>query len=137
MTPARVANRARMHRAQASANQAFLVGLIRRDGCPVCGPVPGYVDLMAFEAHHVDGNEKEREVSKVMRLGSAFQAEMAKCVMMHCGCHRRLHHLLGNRGAWRDLPRPGEDARAQLDRLILACRAEVEGERRAQGYFFA
>jgi hypothetical protein len=133
-----VASRARLRERNLSSNQAFLVALIRREGCPVCGPVPDYVDLMAFEAHHVDGNEKEREISEVMRLGAAtFQAEMAKCVMMHCGCHRRLHHLLGNRGAWRDLPRPGEDARAQLDRLILACRAEVEGERRAQGYFFA
>lgn len=118
-------------------NEAILVESIRLNGCPVCGPVDGYIDIYAFAFHHFDPTKKCNEMGKLMAGGpERVTAELAQGASLHCGCHVRLHcsrHL----GRWKGLKPllPGETRESQFRRIAAACRAEVEEEKKAQGFF--
>lgn len=115
-------------------NTATMLASILLNGCPVCGPVE-FIDTFAFAFHHFDPAKKDG----LLGLGLApriYNAGLAAGAHLHLGCHVRLHcsrHL----GKWEGLrpPLPGESRESQLYRIAAACRAEVEEERRSQGFF--
>jgi len=56
--------------------------------CQICG----YSQcIQALEFHHKDPNEKDFAISSKTRAWKFVEAELAKCVMLCCRCHREVH----------------------------------------------
>lgn len=53
----------------------------------------GYNKILgALEFHHLDPLEKDRELSKMQNYSKLrLQAEIKKCILLCCLCHRELH----------------------------------------------
>jgi hypothetical protein len=50
--------------------------------------------IEAFDFHHLDENEKEASISKMMVNGAAWdkiKEEAKKCILVCCRCHRELY----------------------------------------------
>lgn len=59
--------------------------------CTKCGENRYYV----LDFHHLNGDDKEYAVSKLMKGGLRKERllnEMKKCVILCANCHRELHH---------------------------------------------
>jgi len=120
-----------------ATNTATMVALIRRNGCPVCGPIEGYIDSCAFAFHHFDPAEKDGLLSLELSPPT-YNAGLPGGAHLHLGCHERLHsgRHLGKSHYLRD-PLPGETRESQFHRIAAGCIAEVEEEKKAQGFFLA
>lgn len=60
-------------------------------GCADCGER----HLACLEFHHLDPSKKELEVMKFVDQNAAWEtieAEMAKCIVLCCNCHRIRHY---------------------------------------------
>ena len=58
--------------------------------CCDCGLKSEYYDVYDF--HHVDPDNKEKEISDIMnRAWKTIQAEIEKCIMLCANCHRIRH----------------------------------------------
>ena len=82
--------------------------------CRICG----YSEcLAALEFHHVESFGKEFNISDRMTSFDAIRAELDKCVLLCCRCHREVHDgmhpgymELDERGGWEyDLPDDADD----------------------------
>jgi hypothetical protein len=56
--------------------------------CQICGYNKCHA---AMEMHHVDPMEKEFNPSSRMTSFKAIQAELDKCILLCCRCHREVH----------------------------------------------
>lgn len=56
--------------------------------CEICGydKCPN-----AFDFHHIDPQEKDFTISDRMTSFEAIRAELDKCVLLCCRCHREVH----------------------------------------------
>lgn len=56
--------------------------------CQICGydKCPAALDF-----HHVDGREKDFEISGRMAWSKALEEELAKCTLLCSNCHREVH----------------------------------------------
>ena len=60
--------------------------------CSTCG---GEFHPAAFEFHHINPKEKDRDPSKMMGMSKEkLFAELDKCVLLCANCHRLEHHKL-------------------------------------------
>ena len=61
-------------------------GSCNKCGYTACG--------QAFDVHHIDPNEKEFGISNIYKSPRAWKkivAELKKCILLCCRCHRELH----------------------------------------------
>lgn len=58
--------------------------------CEDCGQI---VHLAAFDFHHLDPSQKEKDVGLMMNLSDPkFFAELDKCILLCSNCHRIRHY---------------------------------------------
>lgn len=66
-------------------------------GCSVCG----FSDFRALQFHHRNKEEKEFNLSEIVRTGSSMNrimSEIVKCDVVCANCHQILHFEERNRG---------------------------------------
>jgi len=59
--------------------------------CQICGD---YHPPCCFDFHHIDGEDKKREVSYLAGKGYKWETiltEIKKCIMICAHCHRKIH----------------------------------------------
>lgn len=67
----------------------WVQGYKQEIGCIFCG----LNEPWCLDFHHIDANEKEYTVSRLIRQSrSKFLAEIEKCVVVCANCHRRIIH---------------------------------------------
>lgn len=82
----RAAQNANKRRA-AAKTQAYITSFKVARGCEVCG----YKKCpKALHFHHLDGGDKEKEISKCISVAS-FEREAPKCIVLCANCHAELH----------------------------------------------
>lgn len=70
--------------------RAWINEIKRKRGCSRCGEE----DYACLDFHHLDQDEKERSVGKMVTFGAGrkrLRAEMAKCEVICANCHSKLH----------------------------------------------
>lgn len=56
--------------------------------CSKCGESRFY----CLDFHHIDPNEKETEVTKLIEAPNKLKEELKKCIVLCSNCHRELHY---------------------------------------------
>jgi hypothetical protein len=67
------------------------VAAVRSQGCADCGENHPAV----LEFHHVDPRDKSETIAQMVALNrnwKRIEAEIAKCVVLCCNCHRKRHY---------------------------------------------
>lgn len=66
----------------------FVTRYKRFCGCRLCGER----EPVALDLHHLNPNEKDDEVARLMRYGmKVLKAEIRKCAVLCANCHRKVH----------------------------------------------
>ena len=64
-----------------------IVNNIKSKGCIICGET----NLACLDFHHLDPNEKEGSISKMISTPIKLEKELKKCIVLCANCHRKLH----------------------------------------------
>lgn len=76
------------NRSVAKHNRLFVTRYKRFCGCKLCGER----EPVALDLHHLNPDEKDDEVARLMRYGlKVLKAEIRKCVVLCANCHRKVH----------------------------------------------
>lgn len=78
------------HRDRAQIHLARVNEILKSGTCFTCGES----ETCVLDFHHVNPSDKKDSPKQGYRSWKWIEQELAKCVILCCNCHRRVHHVM-------------------------------------------